>query len=213
MLRSRIFASLIAWLLSSSLCSAALVITVTNDPTLPVGQTRWTFSGSTTYTRVNTDGVIAGGLLADIREWKGAGAAANYVVDGTYNNYVTGLVSGSIDVSVVRGISSISSSNLDGLHIDHDSSGDDFGISLTSLTDIVLQDQDILGLSGSAVFAVDFAKLNQGTFQFANYDDPLAGFLPITLVVQAVPEPSSALVGLGLIAATGSIRRLRRRPI
>jgi hypothetical protein len=181
-----------------------LVITVTNDPTLPVGQTRWTFSGSTTYTRVNTDGVIAGGLLADIREWKGAGAAANYVVDGTYNNYVTGLVSGSIDVSVVRGISS---------NIDHDSSGDDFGISLTSLTDIVLQDQDILGLSGSAVFAVDFAKLNQGTFQFTNYDDPLAGYLPITLVVQAVPEPSSALLGLGLIAATGSFRRLRRRPI
>ncbi len=211
MLRSKVAVSLMAWILSSSICYGALVIRVTEDPGLPAGQTRWTFSGSTTYTRVNSDAVIAGGSSAAIREWKGAGAVADFVVSGAYNNYLASQVSGSIDVSVIRGISSIISDNIDGLHIDHDSSGDDFGISLTTLTDIVLQDQDVLSLSGSAVFDVDFAKLNQGTFQFVDYDDPLAGSLPITLMVEAVPEPSSALVGLGLMAATGGIRRLRRR--
>jgi hypothetical protein len=211
MLRSKVVASLVAWMLSSSLCYGALMIRVTNHPSLASGQTLWTFSGSTTYARVNSDAVIAGGALAGIREWKGAGAVADYVVAGAYNNYTTSLVSGSVDISVIRGISSIVSNNLDGLHIDHDSSGDDFGVSLNSLTDIILQDQDILAMSGSAVFAVDFAKLNQGTFQFSDYDDPLAGTLPMTLVVQAVPEPTSAMVGLGLLAASGGIRRLRRR--
>jgi len=194
-------------------CQGALVIRVQDGPGLSPGQTRWTFSGSTTYSKVAADGILAGGPSSAIREWKGAAAASDYVVSGGYNNYLATLVSGSVDVAVTQGISTIISSNIDGLHIDHDSSGDDFGISLTSLSDLVMQDGAILSLSGSAVFDVDFAKLNQGVFNFSDYDDPLAGYLPITMVVQAVPEPASSLVGLGLMVAAYGTKRLRRKSV
>ena len=103
---------------------------------------------------------------------------------------------------------------IDGIHVDHDSSGDDFGVSLTA-GDILLANNDLVSWSGSAVFAVDINQLNSGNFTFQNYGESVIaagnpfGTLPLQINVSTVPEPAS--IGLLTAAAVGWVARRRRR--
>jgi hypothetical protein len=102
------------------------------------------------------------------------------------------------------------------LHIDHDDSGDDFGVGLFG-DDIPLLGGDVVAWSGSAVFDVDINKLNPGAFSFSNYGGSQAvagqiyGTLPLTLNV-SVPEvdPASLSAVLGLVVGVLAIRERRR---
>lgn len=89
--------------------------------------------------------------------------------------------------------------------IDHDNSGDDFGISLVA-ADIPLAHNDVVSWSGSGVFAVDINSLNRNSYTFSNYGD--TGTLELALSVQAVPEPHS--FALAALAAVGVAIRRRR---
>jgi hypothetical protein len=192
---------------------AGLVVTVTPHGTS--GQTIWTFSGSSTYTESAPGGKFAGGALTNIEEWKGAsGSGSDYVVAGAYNNYTTSLISGSIGLSVTSG-GSPTTASIGGLHIDHDSSGDDFGVGLIG-SDVPLSNGDIVAWSGSAVFAVDIANLNFGTFSFSNYGGSQAvsgqiyGTLPLTLKVVPEIDPASLSAVLALVVGCLSVVERRR---
>jgi hypothetical protein len=208
--RRRWIVACLAWapgLLLATASHAALTVTV--SPGAPSGQSVWTFSGSSIYNQQNPGGKFAAGGLALIQEWKGD-SGSDYVKTGAYNNHVADLSSGSIDIVVTPLSGSPLSGNIDGLHIDHDTSGDDFGVSLLGTVDIPLAAGDTVSWSGSGIFPVDLAKLNLGSFLFSKYgEDPLGqpyGILPINMVV-SVPGP---LPLLGCGAAFTFSRRLRR---
>lgn len=210
-MRSAVFACfcLMALVASGGLSRGAVVIRITNDPSVGAGQTLWEFSGSSTYVRGTADGLISGAAdLGLIKEWKGASGTTSDYVSNFYNNYTTALVSGSVLVSVAKSPSNVIVDNIDGIHVDHDDSGDDFGISL-ALADITLNDGDVVSWSGSAVFNVDFTKLNQGTYTLNNYDN--TGTLALTIKVENVPEPATAVVGLSLMGSAWVVRRVRKR--
>jgi hypothetical protein len=192
-------------LLLASSAHAALTVKVTPGPS--AGQSIWTFSGSSTYTELTPGGKFAGGDPGVIEEWKGDGGS-DYVKAGTYNNYTPVLDTGSIGITVTPQLGSPMSGSIDGLHIDHDNSGDDFGVSLLG-ADIPLSDGATVSWSGSGTFPVDFANLNVGIFQFTNYGEVTAGqpygTLPVTIDSAPGPLP---LLGCG--AAFSFSRKLRR---
>lgn len=190
---------------------AGLVVTVTRDAT--PGQTLWQFSGSSTYTQIAAGGKFAGGPVLD-QEWKGS-ASSDYVVANAYGNYTTSRISGAIGLSVKTGGSETTAA-INWLHIDHESSGDDFGVGVLG-DDLPLLNGDIVSWVGSAVFAVDITKLNPGVFSFLNYGSSQAGSgtiygtLPMTLNV-AIPEidPSSLSAVVALVVGTLSLVERRR---
>ena len=199
----------LACALGSSAAQAALSINISHHST---GFTLWEFSGSSNYLQASPGGKISGSTLDTIIEWKGSAAASDYVPASSYNNYTVALQSGSISVSVTPSGGSATTDFVDGLHVDHDNTGDDFGISLLS-ADIPLANDDLVSWSGAGVFAVDSNSLNAGSFTFANYGDggiPVNspfGSLDLSLAVQAVPEPTSC----GLAALAGAALTARRR--
>ena len=200
----------LGWAPSLLLATAShAALTVTVGPGAPIGQSVWTFSGSSTYNQQVPGGKFAAGGLALIQEWKGD-SSSDYVKTGSYNNYVADLTSGLINIVVAPLSGSPLSGTIDGLHIDHDTSGDDFGVSLLGTVDIPLADGDSVSWSGSGIFPVDLAKLNLGSFLFSNYGEDTQGqpygVLPINMVVSA-PGP---LPLLGCGAAFTISRRLRR---
>jgi hypothetical protein len=171
------------------------------------GQSRWVFSGSAQYSETVAGGKFAGGDLSFIEEWKGIGSGSDYVQTGAYNNYTTSLVSGAVTLSVTPFGGSAILGSIDGLHIDHDTTtatgGDDFGVSLAA-GDILLSSNALVSWSGEAIFNVDIAKLNYGSFSFVNYGESTAvpgqiyGGLPLTM---SVPEPGSVvLMMLGMVS-------------
>ena len=178
------------------------------------GLTIWHFSGSATYSELFPGGKFAGGALNLIEEWKGSGAASDFVSTGGYNNHVVAPTSGSVSLSIATSGIDVQTDAIDGIHVDHDSSGDDFGVSLTA-SDILLANNDLVSWSGSAVFAVDINRLNSGSFTFQNYGESLIaagnpfGTLPLQINVSTVPEPAS--IGLLTAAAVGWVARRRRR--
>jgi len=175
------------------------------------GQSRWVFSGSAQYSQNVVGGKFAGGDVSLIEEWKGGGAGSDYVKTGAYNNYTTSLISGSVTLSVTPSGGSITQGSIDGLHIDHDTTGDDFGVSLAA-EDIALSADALVSWSGEAIFDVDINKLNRGTFSFLNYGEnpnvsgQIYGSLPLTL---EVPEPGTAV--LLMLGVTGLVRFTVRR--
>ncbi len=186
----------------ASAAQANLVIDIYQDA--DPGQTLWVFSGSARYSETNPGGVFAGGDLAAIVEWKGVTPESDYVTS-FYNNYTTSLISGSVAVSVTPSGGSAILGAIDGLHVDHDTTGDDFGISLAG-TDITLSNDALVSWSGSAVFQVDYSKLNRGSFSFQTYGDSAYGVLPLTLEV--VPEPGTA--ALLILGVAGLVRAATR---
>lgn len=208
------------WLASLAVAPALLVapsakaLSVTVSPAGPAGQSLWTFSGSATYSQMNPGGTFAGGALSLIQEWKGDGGSDD-VKTSTYNHHVAALISGSIGITVTPLTGSAVVGQIDGLHSDHDNSGDDFGVSLLD-ADIPLADGDIVSWSGSGIFPVDMSNLNVGIFQFVAYGEvpsgqPNAGnpygSLPLSLTVSPAPGP---LPILGCGAAFSFARKLRR---
>jgi hypothetical protein len=196
--------------LSAASASADLTVTVTPDST--TGQTLWTFSGTSTYAETAPGGKFAAGDVLNIEEWKG-GAGSDYVVTGSYNNYTTGLISGGITLTVTTG-GTPSSGSITSMHIDHDTTGDDFGVGLLGTTDIPLTNGDLISWSGSGVFAVDLSGLNLGTFAFSSYGGSQAvsglyGTLPLTLNV--VPEPATCIMALAGLACGGYTMFRRRK--
>lgn len=186
----------------ASAAQANLVIDIYQDA--DPGRTLWVFSGSAQYSETNPGGVFAGGDLASIVEWKGVTPESDYVTS-FYNNYTTSLISGSVAVSVTPSGGSAILGAIDGLHVDHDTTGDDFGISLAG-SDIPLSNNALVAWSGSAVFQVDHSKLNRGSFSFQNYGDSAYGILPLTLEV--VPEPGTA--ALLILGVAGLVRTAMR---
>jgi hypothetical protein len=198
-------------LLGSVPARGALVIDISRHSD---GFTIWDFSGSATYSELFPGGKFAGGALNLIEEWKGSGAASDFVGSGGYNNYVVAPTSGSVSLSVATAGFGVQTDAIDGIHVDHDTTGDDFGVSLTG-SDILLANNDIVSWSGSAVFAVDINRLNSGNFTFQNYGESVIaagnpfGTLPLQINVSTVPEPAS--IGLLTAAAVGWVARRRRR--
>ena len=198
-------------LLLGSAANAALQVTVTQAGA-PLGQSIWAFSGSARYSEQFPGGKFAAGSLTNIEEWKG-NAGSDYVKTSAYNNYTPALISGLIELTVASLTGSTATGTIVGLHIDHDTSGDDFGTGLAGLIDIPLADGDLVSWAGTGVFPVDLANLNMGSFFFANYGGSSAvsgriyGTLPITMNVQPAPGP---LPLLGCGAAFAYSRRLRR---
>ena len=199
--------------LIASTSRAELIVTVTQAGA-PPGQTLWTFSGSSTYTQLLPGGKFAGGALANIEEWKGD-AGSDYVKAGTYNNFTTSMISGAISLTVTPLVGSSSSGSIVGLHVDHDTSGDDFGVGLLG-SDIPLSQGDVVTWSGSGIFAVDFANLNLGSFNFLNFGGSQAvsgaiyGRLPIAMNV-SVPEIDPASTSAVLALLIGSLGLFERR--
>jgi hypothetical protein len=198
--------------------SAAGALTVTvKQGSAPAGFTEWTFTGSSTYTQLNPGGTFAVvPPLAAIVEWKG-NLLSDYVKTGTYDNYTPTLASGLISLTVTPVSGPARSGTITALHIDHDASGDDFGIGLDGLstsplnTAIPLSSNDVVSWSGSGIFPVDFTNLNVGSFLFNNYGDSTLsrfGDLPITITVQEAPAP---LPVLGCGVALSFSRKLRKR--
>lgn len=207
--------ALVTTALLASTAQAGLVVTVTRDSA--PGRTLWTFSGSSTYSQIAAGGkfAAAGTSPTLIEEWKGGGTGSDYVVTGEYNNFTTTLVSGAIGLTVSTP-GNLYVGSIGYLHIDHDDSGDDFGVGLFG-DDIPLLGGDVVAWSGSAVFDVDINKLNPGAFSFSNYGGSQAvagqiyGTLPLTLNV-SVPEvdPASLSAVLGLVIGVLAIRERRR---
>lgn len=197
-------------LLGSVPARGALVIDISRHSD---GLTIWHFSGSATYSELFPGGKFAGGGLNLIEEWKGS-HASDFVSTGGYNNHVVAPTSGSVSLSIATSGIGVQTDAIDGIHVDHDSSGDDFGVSLTA-GDILLANNDLVSWSGSAVFAVDINRLNSGNFTFQNYGESLIaagnpfGTLPLQINVSTVPEPAS--IGLLTAAAVGWVARRRRR--
>ncbi|WP_295430951.1 PEP-CTERM sorting domain-containing protein [uncultured Thiodictyon sp.] len=200
----------------ASVAQANLMIDVYEYST--PGQSRWVFSGSAQYSQSAPGGKFAGDDLVLIEEWKGVGSGSDYVKTGTegYNNERAPLISGSVTLSVTPSGGSITQGFIDGLHIDHDTTGDDFGVSLAA-EDIALSADALVSWSGEAIFNIDINKLNRGTFSFLNYgEQPLPaepgqkyGSLPLTL---EVPEPGTAV--LLMLGVTGLVRlTVRRRTV
>ena len=191
---------------------ASLKVTV-KQGNAPAGFTEWTFSGSSTYTEVNPGGTFAlVPPLTDIVEWKGD-ALSDYVKPQAYNNYTPTLISGSIGITVTPPSGPAQSAIITALHVDHDNTGDDFGVGLSGSMAIPLNTNDVVSWSGTGIFAVDFAKLNVGSFSFLNYGETSTtssqpfGNLPLTISVE-VPGP---LPVLGTAFAFSCSRQLRRR--
>jgi len=187
-------------------------LSVTVTPDVTPGQTVWQFSGSSIFSGTAV-AKFAGGALENIEEWKG-GAGSDYVKAGAYNNVTKSLISGTIGITVTPSGTSGVDGSIGGLHIDHDNSGDDFGVGLLG-SDILVPDGAVVAWTGSGVFAVDIANLNPGLFTFSDYGGsqaggPINGVLPITMSV--VPEPSTWVMGAGGIAcaAWGAWRRRKR---
>jgi hypothetical protein len=197
--------------LFASAAHASLTVTVV-PVAAPAAHTLWTFSGSSVYTQLNPGGKFAGEPFGNIVEWKGDGGS-DYVKTGTYNNYIASLLSGSIQINVTPAAGLPTPGSIAGLHIDHDSSGDDFGTGLQGIVDIPLANNDVVSWSGSGIFPVDIANLNIGTFAFSKYGETASipsqpfGTLPLTMNVQ-VPGP---LPWLGCGLAFSFSRTLRRR--
>ena len=183
----------------------------------PAGFTKWTFTGSSTYTQLNPGGSFAVvPPLSAIVEWKGD-SLSDYVKTGAYDNYTPTLASGLVTISVAPVSGPAKTGTITALHIDHDTTGDDFGIGLDGQstsplnTAIPLNSNDVVSWSGSGIFPVDFANLNVGTFLFNRYGDSGSsrfGDLPITITVQGVPGP---LPVLGCGVALSFSRKLRKR--
>ena len=171
-------------------------------------RTLWVFSGSAQYTQTNPGGVIAGGDPASIVEWKGTTPDSDYVTS-FYNNYITSVIGSSVTISVTSSGGSAIQGTIDALHVDHDTTGDDFGVSLAG-SDIALSNDALVTWTGSAVFQVDYSKLNRGSFSFQTYGDPAYGTLPLT--IEVVPEPGTAallMLGVaGLVRAAARGRKL-----
>lgn len=197
-------------LLGSVPARGALVIDISRHSD---GFTTWNFSGSASYSELFPGGKFAGGALTLIEEWKGSGAASDFVSTGGYNNHVVAPTSGSVSLSVTNTTLGVQTDLIDGIHVDHDTTGDDFGVSLTA-SDILLANNDLVSWSGSAVFAVDINRLNSGNFTFQNYGESLVaagnpfGTLPLQINVSTVPEPAS--IGLLTAVAVGWVARRRR---
>lgn len=198
--------------------SAADALTVTvKQGSAPAGSTEWTFAGSSTYTQLNPGGSFAVvPPLTAIVEWKGD-SLSDYVKTGAYDNYTPTLTSGLISLTVTPVSGPAKSGTITALHIDHDGSGDDFGIGLAGLstspanTAIPLNSNDVVSWSGSGIFAVDFVNLNIGSFLFNRYGDSTLsrfGDLPITITVQEAPGP---LPVLACGVALSFSRKLRKR--
>ncbi len=206
----RLAAAAFACALGASAAQAALSIDVSYHS---AGFTLWQFTGASTYLESSPGGTLSGSILSSIIEWKGGALTADYVPSASYNNYTTALESGSVSLSVTPSGGSATTDFVDGLHVDHDNSGDDFGISLLT-ADIPLAHNDLVAWTGSAVFAVDLTKLNPGSFTFTNYGDgglPVGspfGTLDLALTVQAIPEPSA--LGLSALALAAFTARRRR---
>jgi hypothetical protein len=200
-------------LLIASTGRAELIVRVTQSGA-PAGQTLWSFSGSSTYGQMAPGGKFAGGELANVEEWKGD-AGSDYVKPSTYNNFTTSLVSGAVSLMVTPLVGSPSSGSIGGLHIDHDNSGDDFGVGLLG-ADIPLSQGDVVTWSGSAIFAVDLANLNLGSFSFTSLGGSQAvsgqiyGTLPITLNI-SVPEIDPASMTAAFSLLLGSLGLIERR--
>lgn len=189
----------------ASTAQANLVINIYQDG--DPGRTLWVFSGSAQYSETNPGGKFAGGDLASIVEWKGVTPESDYVTS-FYNNYTSALITGSVAISVTPSGGSAILGAIDGLHVDHDTSGDDFGVSLAG-SDIPLSNNALVTWSGSAVFPVDYSRLNRGSFPFQTYGDTSYGTLPLTLAV--VPEPgTAALLMIGVAGLVGAATRGRR---
>jgi len=200
-------------MLMASTGRAELIVWITQAGA-PAGQTLWTFGGTSTYGQLAPGGKFAGGSLANIEEWKGD-AGSDYVKTGAYNNFTTSMISGAISLTVTPLVGSPSSGSIGGLHIDHDSSGDDFGVGLLG-ADIPLSQGDVVTWSGSGIFAVDMANLNLGNFSFTNFGGSQAvsgqiyGTLPITLNV-SVPEIDPASMSAAFSLLLGSLGLIERR--
>lgn len=188
---------------------AQLVVTVT-----PAGggNTLWTFSGSATYTE-SAAGLefraTTGWAEDDSTEWKGNGNSGNYVASGTYNNQHSLLVSGTNPVITVNG----TPYNIGGVIVDHDGSGDDFGVTIAGAATVPVPANATVAFSGSAVFAVDYAKLNPGVYSFGNIShavggtDTGIGTLPLNMTVVPEPETWAMVTGMSLCGVGAFLRR------
>lgn len=191
---------------------AELLVTVTRGLG-PAGSSEWIFSGSSTYSELNPGGTFAVvPPLTAMVEWKGT-AASDYVKNGGYDNHRTEIVSGSITLTVTPASGPAVSAPIQALLVDHDNSGDDFGLGISAPASIPLTADAVVSWSGQGIFAVDMAKLNVGAFPFTNYGETTPtssqpfGTLPLTIKVQ-VPGPLP-LLGCGV--ALSCSRHLRRR--
>lgn len=195
---------------------ADLIVTVTPNST--PGHTLWTFSGSTTYVQQAAGGKFAAGAPSLIEEWKGGSPESDYVVTGAYNNHIASLQSGGINLKVTSA-GTPSFGSIDSLHIDHDTTGDDFGVGLLGTVDIPLVQGDLVEWTGSGVFDVDFTKLNLGSFSFVSYGGStlgggITGQMLLTLNVNSssVPEidPGSLSAALALVMGALALKEQRR---
>lgn len=204
--------------LLASTADAALMITV-KQGSAPVGSTEWMFSGSSTYIQLNPGGAFAVvPPLTNIIEWKGD-ALSDFVKTGAYDNYTPTLASGTISLTVAPVSGPVKTATISALHVDHDDTGDDFGVGLDGSstspvnTAISLNANAVVSWSGSGIFPVDITKLNYGSFLFAKYGASSSsrfGDLPITINVQEAPGPLP-LLGLGV--AFPFSRQMRRKAL
>ena len=205
---SLVIAALGALVLGSQ-AMAQLVVTVT-----PAGggNTLWTFSGSATYAEVNVGlefRTTSGWAEEYSTEWKGSVASADYVATGAYNNQHSLLVSGTYPVITVNG----TPYNMGGVIVDHDSSGDDFGVTIAGVYDVPVPANATVAFSGSAVFAVDYANLNPGVYSFSSITHAVSntdtgmGTLPLNMTVVPEPETWAMVTGMSLCGVGAFLRR------
>jgi hypothetical protein len=155
-----------------------------------------TYSGPGTSFRANS---------AAMEEWKGSGAANDYVTGGTYDDYINQILSGKARVTVGG-----DTKYIDYVNIDHDGSGDDFGFSVKGGTDMTVNNGDVVTFAGRGLFNIAAGNLNPGTYNFTNINGN--GPLPLNVKVSTVPEPGEwaamGILGAGLV---GLMARARRR--
>jgi hypothetical protein len=202
---SRSLAALGAVVSTATLANATpsnLVLDIYGSANIPTSIFK--FSGSTTYSGT---GAFLRTNSASIDEFKGTSSSdfVNGSVTGFYNNFVTQILSGNARVGVGGNWYDI-----DYVHLDHDSSGDDFGISIVNGSDVAINNGDVLQFAGKGVFNAFVGKLNVGTYTFSDLNS--TGTAGLTVNVYSVPEPGEwAAMGILGAGLAGLVVRSRRR--
>ena len=200
---SRSLAALGVLLAASATASAqSLVLDIYGGPNSATSIFK--FSGSTSYSGT---GAFLRNNSASMDEFKGTSASdfVNGSVSGYYNNFVTQILSGNARVGVGGNWYDI-----DYVHLDHDNSGDDFGISIVNGSDVAINNGDVLQFAGKGVFNASVGKLNVGTYSFSDLNS--TGTAGLTVNVYSVPEPGEwAAMGILGAGLAGLVVRSRRR--
>ncbi len=179
----------------SNTASADLILDIVGAP--GSGATTWTFNGSQ---EAGASGYFDDNTLQFADSWYNVG---DLFADGATYSELNEPVGGSATITIGG-----STRNIDRLFLHNTGTlgGDDLGLGVDGSANFEFVAGQVVSWSGSFTLTQDISNFHTGTFGSSNLGGASTNNLPLTVRVNAVPEPSSVTL-LAFAGVAGAMRR------